>query len=518
MMKNSRQKIAVIIGGGPAGLTAALELLRHTDIKPIVFESSEYFGGISKTVEHHGNRIDIGGHRFFSKSDTVMRWWTKIMPLEDPTDAQFGYLSTDKPEGEPGKDEVMLIRGRISRIYYDRKLFEYPISLSLQTVQRLGLFTTMQIGISYIKAIVLPIKDEKSLRDFLVNRFGQKLYSMFFESYTEKVWGVPCEEISPEWGAQRIKGLSITKAIVHALKQLFSSGTDQGQKKTETSLINNFLYPKQGPGQMWDRVATLIEARGGEIHRLQSAISIAEADNLVHSVEVVEHDSGKTKNVHADFVFSTTAVSDLIKGLGSQVPENVKQVASGLQYRGFMTVGLLLDRLMLQDNSGGKLIADNWIYIQEKDVRLGRIQIFNNWSPGLVKNPDKVWIGLEYFCDEGDDLWTMKDKAFAQLAAAELEKIAIAEADKVEDFVVIREAKAYPAYFGSYDRFKEIREYVDPIENLFLIGRNGMHRYNNQDHSMLAAITAVRNIAKGRTDKENIWSVNTEQEYHEDKS
>lgn len=516
-MKIGQRKKAIIVGGGPAGLTAALELLRQTDIVPVVFESSEYFGGISKTIEHNGNRIDIGGHRFFSKSDTVMRWWTKIIPLENPDDEQFGYLAADEVEGNPGEHDVMLVRSRKSRIYFSRKLFDYPISLSLETILGLGFFTTAHIGFSYIKAITFPIKEEKSLRDFLVNRFGHKLYSMFFESYTEKVWGVPCEEISPEWGAQRIKGLSITKAIGHALKSMLPSKVDEGQKKTETSLIDNFLYPKRGPGQMWDRVATIVGELGGEIHKNHSVISMKEVDGHIASVEVINHQSGEIFKVQADYVFSTTDVKNLINGLGDKVPDNVKEVANGLQYRGFMTAGLLVDKLLLQNKQKSGHVSDNWIYIQESDVKLGRLQIFNNWSPGLVKDSSKVWVGLEYFCDEGDDLWNMPDDKFGMLASEELAKINIIEENAVEDYVVIREAKAYPAYFGTYDRFNEIRDYVDKIENLYLVGRNGMHRYNNQDHSMLAAITAVRNIAEGRVDKENIWTVNAEKEYHEEK-
>ncbi len=516
-MSQNKQQTAIIIGGGPAGLTVAMELLRHTDIKPIVFEASEYVGGISKTVEHNGNRIDIGGHRFFSKSDTVMRWWTKIMPLERPDDEQFGYLAADETEGNLGPDDVLLIRNRRSRIYFTRKLFEYPISLSVQTIRGLGLLTTAHIGLSYMKAVLMPIKEETSLRDFLVNRFGVKLYSMFFESYTEKVWGVPCEEISQEWGAQRIKGLSITKAIWHAVKQVLPTGPDVGQKKTETSLIDNFLYPKLGPGQMWERVTDLVRSRGGEVRMLNRIESLKLENNSVSAVRVKDEQTGEVTDIEGDYFFSTMPVKDLIAGLGETVPAPVCEVANGLQYRGFMTAGLLVNDLLLKNRQQTGLVTDNWIYIQEKDVKLGRLQIFNNWSPGLVKDAKQVWVGLEYFCDEGDELWTMQDDKFATFAAEELASIGIIEKGAVLDSVVIREGKAYPAYFGTYDRFKEIREYTDSISNLYLIGRNGMHRYNNQDHSMLAAITAVRNIAAGRSDKENIWSVNTEQEYHEEK-
>ncbi|MDO9465005.1 MAG: NAD(P)/FAD-dependent oxidoreductase [bacterium] len=484
----SDQKTAIIIGAGPAGLTAAYELLNKTDIKPIIYEMTEDIGGISKTINYKGNRIDIGGHRFFSKSDRVMQWWQKILPSQ------------------------MLIRTRLSRIFFLRKLFDYPVSLNLNTFSNLGFMRIIKIGLSYIKTRFSPIKNEGSLEDFFINRFGKELYLTFFKDYTEKVWGIPCNRIRPEWGRQRIKGLSISKALLHAVKK---------QKNTETSLIGQFLYPKFGPGQMWEQVARIIKEKGGEIYLKHKVIGLNHHDNEIVEAALKEKTTNELITKTADYFFSTMPVRDLIQSLQNDVPREIQQVAQGLMYRDFITVGLLLRKLKIKNKTRIKtinnIVPDNWIYIQERDVKLGRIQIFNNWSPYMVKDENTVWIGLEYFCNEGDELWNKTDENFAKFAIDELAKIDIIEKEDVLDKVVIRMSKTYPAYFGTYDQFYVIKNFTDKFENLFLIGRNGMHRYNNQDHSMLTAMAAVENIINNIKSKHNIWAVNTEDEYHEDK-
>ena len=501
------KKIAVIIGAGPAGLTAAYELLKKTDIKPVIFEMSSDIGGISKTVNYKGNRIDIGGHRFFSKSDRVMNWWRNIMPLQGSSARDDIILNRDvavseeKNAPDPEKDDlVMLIRKRISRIFFMRAFFDYPISMKLDTFKKLGIIRILLIGFSYIKSRLF-LKKEKSLEDFFINRFGRVLYELFFKDYTEKVWGVACNKIKPEWGAQRIKGLSISKAIKHAFKIFLSRDRSIAQKETETSLIEWFSYPKLGPGQLWEEVAKQIKAMGGEIYLEHKVVSINASEKLVQSVQI-EHIKDKNKIEHrCNFLFSTMPVQELIESFTCFVPDDVKKVARGLMYRDFITVGLLLKKMKIKNTTTiltvNDIVPDNWIYIQERDVKLGRLQIFNNWSPYMVKDPDTVWLGLEYFCNEGDTLWSRSDNEFISFAIEELSKIDIISKPDVLDATVIRMPKTYPAYFGSYDDFNLIRGFTDKIENLFLIGRNGMHKYNNADHSMLTAMTAVENIING---------------------
>jgi len=520
------ERRAIIIGAGPAGLTAAYELLKRTDIKPIVYEMTHEIGGISRTINYKGNRIDIGGHRFFSKSDRVMEWWKNILPLQGAPavddimlDRQVP-LSADSDAPDPEKeDKVMLVRNRLSRIFFMRKLFDYPVSLNPGTFKNLGPTNLIKIGISYVQASLSPIKEEKSLEDFLINRFGKELYSIFFKDYTEKVWGVPCDQIDPSWGAQRIKGLSVTQALLHAVRRLFSRNPSLEQKNIETSLIEQFAYPKYGPGQMWEEVADIITGKGGELHLGQKVCGLDHEEGKITKVDVLDVDQNRKTSVEGDYFFSTMPVKELIQSMKNSIPDRVQSVATGLIYRDFITVGLLLTRLKLKNESSTKtlndIVPDNWIYIQEKDVKLGRLQVFNNWSPYMVKNRDRVWIGLEYFCSEGDELWSKPDKEFIQYAIDELVQIDIIEKEDVIDSTIIRSPKTYPAYFGSYDQFPILREFTDRFENLFLIGRNGMHRYNNQDHSMLTAMVAVDNIVAGETSKQNIWEVNAEEEYHE---
>ncbi len=530
--------IAIIVGAGPAGLTAALELLRRTGIRPVVLEASAEIGGISRTIHYKGNRMDIGGHRFFSKSDRVMQWWLELMPLQlqgNDASSAPGSSSQIRYHGQqrdlpasalpPGKaqndpDLVMLLRPRKSRIYFLRRFFDYPIRLTADTLINLGLGRTMLAGFSYFRAALFPKRQEKTLEDFLVNRFGRQLYRLFFESYTEKVWGVPCNQISAEWGAQRIKGLSLRGVILHFLRKTFaakpgSSSTALAQKATETSLIEQFLYPRLGPGQLWEHVAELVQNSGGELHLRMTVDRIILDDHRVSAIEATSSD-GQRHTFAGDYFFSTMPVQELIRALSVPAPESVRAVSEGLVYRDFITVGLLASKLAVHEKDGSPL-KDNWIYIQEADVQVGRLQIFNNWSPAMVADPDTVWIGLEYFCYHTDAIWHLSDKDMVALAIKEIGRIGILEPDCVLDSHVVRVAKTYPAYFGTYHQFGQIRDFTDQIENLFLIGRNGMHKYNNQDHSMLTAMTAVDNIAQGITDKSNLWKINTEMEYSEEK-
>ena len=513
------QKIAVIAGAGPAGLTAALELLRRTDITPILFEADAQVGGISKTINYRGNRMDLGGHRFFSKSDWVMRWWQEILPVADDQversrTLRIHYQGRSRdltPEGlaPASSDAVMLVRRRVSRIFYRRRFFDYPLTLNASTVKNLGLAEALKLGLSYGHSQLKRRSPEITLEDFLINRFGNRLYRTFFKDYTEKVWGVPCEQISAEWGAQRIKGLSVAKVIAHALSSPFRNSSDAAQKRTEISLIEQFLYPKFGPGQMWEEVARRVTALGGVIHLRQRLMGIDHVRGHVNSVEVFDQSAGTVRRVNCDHFLSTMPVKDLTAMLKPD-DARVAQIAAALPYRSFITAGLLLRGMR-----GRPTPPDNWIYIQEPEVLIGRLQIFNNWSPGLVADPKTVWLGLEYFCDRGDYLWAMKDERFLEFAADELEKIGLIDCKDVISGTLVRVPSAYPAYFGAYSQFGYLRNYLDRFSNLYPIGRNGMHRYNNQDHSMLTANAAVDAIAK-MAPKEEIWNINAEESYHEE--
>ncbi len=570
--------IAIIAGAGPAGLTAAYELLKRTDIQPLVLEMTDAIGGIAQTYNYKGNRIDIGGHRFFSKSERIMNWWFAIMPrqgkpsadtvekqheIEYAAEAMVEYLCEEcsprsetrdmrhestlsddlksqisnlkssqvvrirRPAPDPEKeDAVMLQRPRVSRIFYRKNFFPYPIGITFMVAKRLGFWNTFMIGMSYIKRHFFPLKDETYLDAFYRNRFGDRLYRTFFEAYTEKVWGVPCSQIRADWGAQRVKGLSLKRAVTHAIKDLLSSDFKKQQAEREISLITRFFYPKFGPGQMWEIVTEQIRKCGGEV-RMRSRVSGVHLEKRqegqemnVVAVTIENTETGETKRVACDYFFSTMPIKHLAGMMTPHPPARVVEVAEGLHYRDFLTVGLLLKKLHVQEK--GKKpqadVPDNWIYIQDGGVRVGRVQIFNNWSPYMVADRKNTqWIGLEYFVNEGGDLWVMDDQTLIQLGISEMVKIGMIRAEDVLDGCVLRMPKAYPAYIGSYDQLHVVREFVEKIPNLFLTGRNGMHRYNNQDHSMLTAMLAVDNILEGRTDKSNLWEVNLEMTYHEEK-
>ena len=525
-MLAEREKIAVIIGAGPAGLTAAYELLGRTDIKPIVLEADDCVGGISRTVLYNGNRMDIGGHRFFSKSDRVTRWWNAIMPVQTAPAKDAVLLGESaqgpsSPAADPEcEDRVMLRRRRVSRIFFNRCFFDYPIALGFSTFRSLGLGLTVGAFFSYLRAQIMP-REERSLEDFYINRFGKRLYSMFFETYTEKVWGRHPSQLGADWGSQRVKGLSVAGVLKNALRRLFPR-VDEAQKGVETSLIENFLYPKYGPGQLWQCVASEVVARGGEL-RLGSRVVRVIVDGGKAVAVDVELSDGSQQRLQCDYLLSTMPLAQLVPALrGIEVPETIMDIARGLPFRDFITVGLLLDNIKIKNETKLRTFAnrppDTWIYVQERDVRVGRIQIFNNWSPYMVADYENtLFIGLEYFCNEGDELWQACDASLRSMAIEELVKMEIIDPSAVLDSVCVRMKKAYPAYFGTYNRLSELRGFIDSIENIYCLGRNGQHRYNNMDHSMLTAMVAVDNIVSGVTDKDNIWSVNAESDYHEEK-
>jgi protoporphyrinogen oxidase len=538
-------RVAVVAGAGPAGLTAAWELLARTDVHPVVIEPGA-LGGIAQTYIHRGNRIDIGGHRFFTKSERVKRFWLGMLPLQGApaaddvalgrevelashvvlrrlvrtaTDGAIRVCEAARQAPDPAsEDRVMLVRPRLSRIYFARHFFPYPLGITLSVAWRLGLLNTALITLSFLRAKAFPYRDETTLDAFFVNRFGRRLYETFFRAYTEKVWGVPCQEIRAEWGAQRVKGLSLKRAVMHAVHDLLSSDFRKEQHRRETSLITRFLYPKLGPGQMWETVADEVRGAGGEIRQGARVSAVRMAQGRVTSVCVREEATGRSHELPCDYFFSSMPLRDLIAMVEPAPPAAVREVAAGLRYRDFITVGLLLDRLHVleQGKPPQATVRDNWIYVQDAGVRVGRIQIFNNWSPYLAADPARtVWIGLEYFANRGDDLWRQADAELLALAKREIERIGFARAADVRDGCVLRVPDAYPAYIGSYHRMGEIRRWVSAVPNLFCIGRNGMHRYNNQDHSMLTAMMAVDAVAAGREDDAALWTVNLEQTYAE---
>ncbi len=519
-MSNNQNKTAVIIGAGPAGLTAAYCLLTETDIKPIILEEEDFVGGISRTATHNGNRMDIGGHRFFTKNPEVNALWRQLMPTQgapSKDDIILGTTEKQLAEGGPdpeSEDRVMLIRRRVSRIFFLKKFFDYPISLTPETLKNMGFGRTVKAGFGYVWSCIFK-KKEDSLRNFYINRFGKPLYEMFFEDYTTKLWGRDPVDIAADWGAQRVKGLSLMKAVWNFVSKPFKKKGG----KVETSLIEQYFYPKKGPGQLYELMASEIERLGGTIIKGSKVVGIHREGDRVVSVTATSAEG--EKEYTADEFFSTMPVKDLVAGIDSEVPADVKRVAEGLPYRDFITVGLLVDKLLLENKTKhktvGNIVPDCWIYIQEREVKLGRLQIFNNWSPYMPADVENtVWVGLEYFCNEGDEMWNMSDEDFIKFAVDELTSIGVIAEGTVRDSVRIKVKKAYPAYFDTYSEFSVLREYLDGIDNLWCIGRNGQHRYNNMDHSMLTAIEAVREISSGRRDKKPVWEVNTEKEYHEE--
>lgn len=514
----------VIIGAGPAGITSAYELMKkHSGAETIILEATDRIGGISQTVKYNDNRMDIGGHRFFSKSRRVTDWWYEILAPQGSPSIDDKLLGREKEYDKNGKDPektdtVMLKRHRVSRIYYKNKFFDYPVTMKPETIKNMGLLTTVSAGFSYLASCIHKLP-ETSLENFYINRFGKKLYSMFFEGYTEKVWGRHPSQISADWGSQRIKGLSI-KAV---LKDIIGKLTPGGSKEVETSLIEEFYYPKFGPGQLWETALNMAVDAGAELKMNCPVTRINTENGNVTGVTYVEN--GEEKFIEADIVISSMPIKELVAAIDTPVPQNIAKAAQGLPYRDFITVGLLVNRLNLKNTTDIKnfngLVPDCWIYVQDSSVKLGRIQIFNNWSPYMVKDfKNTVWIGLEYFCNEGDKMWTASDSDFISFASSELEKIGVINKSEILDSHIEHIKKAYPAYFDTYDQMDDIKEYLNSFNNLFCIGRNGQHRYNNMDHSMITAFETVDEIMSSKNkkyNKEKIWNVNAEKDYHEEK-
>jgi protoporphyrinogen oxidase len=459
-----------IMGAGPAGLTAAYELAKH-GLTGTIIEADHCVGGISRTVERDGYRFDVGGHRFFSKSREIEDLWDEML------------------------SEPLLTRPRLSRIYYGHKFYDYPLK-ARNALGNMGVGTAVACMASYAKARLMPIRNPDSLEQWVTNQFGSKLYRMFFRSYTEKVWGIPCSEIGADWAAQRIKGLSLGSAIKSALFGHRAGGAVK-------TLIEEFRYPRLGPGQLWEDCARAVESKGWKIEMGARVIGLDIEGDAVSSVRVDV--DGNTRTYACAQVLSSLPLRELILGAAPAAPDGVREAAAGLSYRGFLTVALVL--------AGDSLFPDNWIYVHDPEVKLGRIQNFKNWSPDLVPNPAHTCLGLEYFCNEGDDLWSMQDERLIELGYDEISKLGLARGPMVRGYVV-RVPKAYPVYDSGYaERLRALRQWLGGIRNLQCIGRNGQHRYNNMDHSMMTALIAARNIALGES--RDPWAVNEDAEYHE---
>lgn len=469
-----KQIEVLVIGAGPAGLTAAFETQRGGRHTMVVERDPVYVGGLSRTVRHRGFRFDIGGHRFFSKSSEITRWWKERLP-----------------------DDFIQVR-RMSRIFYRGKYFDYPLR-PWNALSNLGLLTSVACVGSYLWARIFPRKPERSFADWVTNRFGRRLFNIFFKSYTEKVWGISTERLSADWAAQRIKGLSLSSAIINAF---FRRPKRSGP--VIKTLIDSFDYPRLGPGQMWEKVAADLQSMGGQVELGWRAAKIRHQDARIIAMEVVNA-AGETKVIAAEQFIVSMPLQETVLAFDPPLGPEIRQAVQQLSYRDFLTVALVIE--------GENPFPDNWIYIHEPDVRLGRIQNFKNWSEAMIGRPGTTCLGLEYFCFEGDSLWSMSDAALIELGKTELHRLGIAQPGQVTEGAVIRVEKAYPVYDPGYSaRLALVREALKPFSNLQVIGRNGMHKYNNQDHSMMTALLAARNLAGGHYD---LWQVNTDAEYHE---
>ena len=512
----------IIVGAGPAGLTAAIELLKHGQYQPIVVEELGSVGGIARTISHNGNRMDIGGHRFFTRDPRVSQFWNSRFPRAgapacDNTWQDSLPLAPGGPDPET-TERVMLVRRRLSRILFNGTLIDYPINLNKAFLRGLGGFPFSAILLNYFHAKLFPLKNEDNLEAFLINRFGRKLYSIFFHDYVIKVWGQHPSQINSEWGYQRIKSLGFTELVKDAYKALSQTIDPWRSRSSSPSLIRYFEYPKYGPGQFWEAVAEEVIMRGGKILTGWKVSSIETSGQRVVTATLRESAGNSEQNIPTHAIFSSMPIKALMEALRPQSPQDLVDIAKELPCRGFMSVGLLISNLNVNREKinllPGKLIPDNWIYVQDSKVGVGRIQIYNNWSPYLLADRSKVWLGMEYFCQEGDALWNNTDSQLVEIAFRELALLGLATPESLLDATVARVPCAYPAYWGSYKSFEKIKVYLDSMQNLYPIGRNGMHRYNNMDHAMLTAMESVDCLIQNR-EKSSVWKINEQKVYGE---
>ena len=503
----SEKKTVLIIGAGAAGMSFTYSLLHESDeYTPIIIEADCCIGGLARTVRYDNTLADIGPHRFFTNNENVFNFWKNILDLQG-TPAKDDILldrEIDFKEGfanPESEDNVFLRRRRFSRIYYGHKFFDYPVKMNLRTILNMGILKTMKCGFSYIKSCFCKRK-ENNLEDFMINRFGKVLYGMFFEFYTQKVWGRHPKNISKEWGEQRIKGLSLLKAL---LKKVIG--------KKEVSLTEEYFYPKYGAGQMWDVMADYVRSKGGEIILNSKVKNIYIQNNKVVSINV--ENLGEIK---VDYVVSSMPIRELIEGINN-APENIREIAAGLPYRDYQLISFNVNNFNLRNNTDwrtiGDICPDSWIYVQDREVKVGRIYIPKNFSPYMQEDINETLVCMEYFCDKGDELWNMSDDEIYEFASSELVKInAIKTKESILKSYRFKAEQAYPAYFDTYKDFKQIQDYIDSVENLYCIGRNGQHKYNNMDHSTLSGIVGA-NAVLGKVSKSVLWEVNTEQSYQE---
>jgi protoporphyrinogen oxidase len=478
-MSESQYK-AIIVGAGPAGLTGAYELSKHGQHVLVLESDPQYVGGISRTVAYHGYRFDIGGHRFFSKSREVEDLWTEIL----------------------GAD--MLERPRSSKIYYRGEFYAYPLK-PFEALSKLGLLESTLCVLSFLRAKINPTRNPRSFEDWVVNQFGQRLFRIFFKTYTEKIWGMSCKEISADWAAQRIKGLSLGSAIRNTL---LPKGKGKDRTQVVKTLIDTFRYPRLGPGMMWEACADKIRRLGSEVLLGRTVTGCRwDAANSAWIVAARTPD-GRTEQYRAEHLVSSMPIRQLVAQIEPRLSDAVQAAGRALRYRDFLTIGLILRER--------NRFNDNWIYIHDPNVKVGRVQNYKSWSPEMVPDPNFCCYGLEYFCFEGDGLWTMPDEELKALAKKEIEQVGLGSATDVVDGRVIRQQKAYPVYDDNYRRHVDAirNELAAHCPNLHLVGRNGMHKYNNQDHAMMTALLAARNILAGEQ-KYDIWAVNEDGEYHE---